>query len=384
MLGLFLLGLAFFVYVVGGYPLLLACMARRRTRPVAKRLTTFRPVSVLLPVRNGAPWLKAKLESIRRLNYPADRIEVIVVSDGSSDETEQIARSFPLASLRVIPIVHSGKAAALNRAMAAATGEILFFTDVRQRLDPDCLRELAACFADPQVGAVSGELIIHDGRTSEEASTGLYWKYEKFIRRRLSRLDSMLGATGAIYALRASLARPLPPDAILDDVELPLGAFFGGYRVVLEERARAYDDPASLDIEFRRKVRTLAGVYQTLRHVPALLGRTNRMRFHFFSHKLGRQLLPWALLLMLGSSFGLPAPWRGAALSMQGLLYGLALADLVIPERVPGKRHTAALRAFCVLMLAALCAVAILFVPRQVLWREARVPARTGAGSASA
>jgi poly-beta-1,6-N-acetyl-D-glucosamine synthase len=373
----FALSALFVVYVLIGYPLLLAALARRKPRLVNKRLSGYPRVSVLLPVRNGEPWIRRKLESIRDLDYPHERVEVIVVSDGSEDATEQIARPFPLENLRVFAIPRGGKAVALNKAIEHASGEILFFTDVRQELDPDSLRNLVACFADASVGAASGELIIREGETHAEANTGLYWKYEKWIRKRLSRIDSVLGATGCIYAMRARLAAPLPPDTILDDMYLPLKAFFRGYRVILDDTAKAYDYPTSLKTEFRRKVRTLAGVYQTIGDFPALLGPGNRMWVHFVSHKLGRLLLPWALLLVLAASFGLPEPLRSATLAAQAAFYGLALLDALLPETSRLKRISSPVRIFVVLMLAALCAVSIFFVPRRILWKETRIAARS-------
>ncbi|MGE5648157.1 MAG: glycosyltransferase family 2 protein [Acidobacteriota bacterium] len=369
---LFALSAICVVYVLLGYPLLLAFLARRGARPVSKRLDGFPTVSILLPVRNGERWIARKLETIRALDYPSDRVEVIVVSDGSTDATEAIARASTLPNLHIIAIPRGGKALALNAAIERATGEILFFTDVRQELDPRSLRNLVACFADPAVGVASGELIIRDGRTHEEANTGLYWKYEKWIRRRLSRIDSVLGATGCIYAMRATLATKLAPDTILDDVDLPLGAFFRGYRVIFDETARAYDYPASLRTEFRRKVRTLAGVYQTCGHFPALLGPRNRMWLHFVSHKLGRLLLPWALLTLLAASFTLSEPLRTIALAAQAAFYGLALLDALLPERLALKRMTSPVRTFTVLMLAALCAISVFFLPRGILWKETR------------
>ncbi len=363
----------FVLYVLIGYPLLLGLLARRNLRPVGKRFDGFRTVSIILPVRNGGAWIRQKLESIRNLDYPRELVEVLVISDGSQDATEQAAREFPLENLRVFAIPRGGKAIALNKGMEHSTGEILFFTDVRQTLAPDSLRNLVACFADPAVGAASGELIIRDGATSEEIHTGLYWKYEKWLRKRLSRIDSVLGATGSIYAMRAKLARPLRPDTILDDVNLPLGAFFRGFRVIFDDTAKAYDYPTSLKTEFRRKVRTQAGVYQTIGEFPALLGPGNRMWLHFVSHKLGRLLLPWALLLMLVASFGLARPFSIVALAAQAAFYGFALLDPWLPETWALKRLSSPIRTFVVLMLAALCAVSIFFVPRRVLWKETRV-----------
>ena len=155
--------------------------------------------------------------------------------------------------------------------MDHAGGEILFFTDVRQTLAADSLRNLIANFADPKVGVVSGELVILDKAGHEDAQVGLYWKYEKWLRKRLSRIDSLPGATGCIYAMRRELAGPLPPDCLLDDVYLPMIAFFRGRRLVLDETAKAYDTAISRETEFWRKVRTQAGVYQLLGWFPQLL-----------------------------------------------------------------------------------------------------------------
>jgi cellulose synthase/poly-beta-1,6-N-acetylglucosamine synthase-like glycosyltransferase len=254
-----------------------------------------------------------------------------------------------------------------------ASGEIVFFTDVRQRLDPLALRYLVDCFADPEVGVATGELVILDGRTKEETNVGLYWKYEKWIRRRLSRIDSVLGATGCIYAMRRSLipmARPMPPGTLLDDVYLPMLAFFAGYRIVMEERARAYDEPTGLETEFRRKVRTQAGVYQLIGQFPALLGPKNRMWLDFVSYKFGRLLLPFFMLGMAGGTFRLPEPWFGMAAGAQGLFYLLAAANRWIPQSNILKRLSAPASAFVVLVGAALCAVSILFVGPERLWRQ--------------
>lgn len=376
----FLLSAAFILYVLAGYPLLLGWMARRRNRPVLKRLEP-KTVSVLLPVRNGEPWIRAKLESILALDYPGDLVEVIVVLNGSEDGTGGIVREFAAKhdNVRLLSLPLPGKARALNEAMRQARGEILFFTDVRQALAPDSLPNLVACFADPEVGAASGELIIREGSTPEEVNVGLYWKYEKLIRKRLSRIDSVLGCTGCIYALRASLAQPLAPETILDDVNLPLCAFFRGYRVILEDSALAYDEPASLETEFRRKVRTLAGNYQTLAAFPALLGPGNRMWLHYVSHKLARLVLPWAMVAAFVSSFWLPGAWAPAAVAAQLLFYAAALLDRFVPQRILLKRVTSPIRTFAVLMAASACALSILFLPHTVLWKETRAGTRSPA-----
>jgi poly-beta-1,6-N-acetyl-D-glucosamine synthase len=369
----FLVSVAFCVYTLVGYPLLLGVLARLRTKPVRKAHER-KSVSVLLPVFNGAAWIGAKLETLLALDYPPELMEVLVVSDGSTDATDSIVGGYAgRGGIRLLRAPHRGKAAALNLALDHARGEILFFTDVRQQLHPESLANLVSCFADPAVGVASGELVILKGTRREEGSVGLYWRYEKWIRKRLSRVDSVLGATGCIYAMRRELAVPLPESLLVDDMYLPLAAFFRGRRVILDDSALAYDHPTQLSGEFRRKVRTLAGVFQIIHEYPALLSPANRMWIHFTSHKLARLFLPYALIAVAVSSIGLPAPWAGPACAAQALFYGLALADRWIPERSPLKRISSPCCAFVVLVAAALCASLILFVPGEVLWKETKV-----------
>ena len=378
MTAIFLLSVGFCVYTLFVYPLLLSIEARWRSRPVHKAAWPA-TVSVILPVHNGERWMAAKLESILALDYPAELVEILIVSDGSTDATERIVRGFTgRAKIEFMDAPKRGKAAALNTALERATGEILFFTDVRQQFHPDSLANLVACFADPQVGVASGELVIRDGNGHEEASVGLYWKYEKWIRRQLSRVDSMLGASGCIYAMRRELAAALPEGTLNDDMYLPLGAFFRGYRVIMDDSAFAFDYPTPLSSEFRRKVRTLAGVYQIVGSYPALLGPRNRMWIHFFSHKLARLVMPWAIIAAGIASFGLPSPWKFLAIGAQTTGYLLAMADAWLPAKFPLKRLTSAVRTFAVLMTASLCALAILFVPARVLWKETRISGEHG------
>jgi biofilm PGA synthesis N-glycosyltransferase PgaC len=234
---------------------------------------------------------------------------------------------------------------------------------------------LVECFGDPSVGVVSGDLVIRKPGSTEQANIGLYWRYEKWIRDRLSAIDSIMGATGCIYAMRRRLAVPLPPGTLLDDVYLPLAAFFRGYRVIVERAAKAYDEPTDLGPEFLRKVRTLAGVYQIVRAYPALLSPAHRMWLYFGSHKIGRLLLPHAMIVMAVSSFVLSGVWSGVALGAQAGFYLCSGVDIWIPERWLLKPVTSAARTFVVLMAAAFCAVPSFLFGGLDLWRETRVPA---------
>src|SRR5436190_2642847 len=203
---LFIASMFALCYVIAGYPLALLLLSRR-PKPVYPK-PFFPTVSVLLPVHNGAVWVRTKLESITELDYPRELTQILVISDGCDDGTDAIVGEFAGHGIELMPVARGGKARALNAGLERASGEIVFFTDVRQTLDPGSLRHLTSYFADPSVGAVSGELVIRDGRTQEEINTGVYWKYEKWIRRRQSQIDSVDGATGCIYAMRRSLTVP--------------------------------------------------------------------------------------------------------------------------------------------------------------------------------
>lgn len=372
----FALSAAYMVYILFGYPALLGVLARRFAKPV-RRDATPRGVSFIIAVRDGERWIERKLRSIVSLHYPKELMEIIVASDGSSDRTEQIAAAFPDHPVRVLPLPAQGKSAALNAAIPVARNEILVLTDVRQDLEPDSLARMVSFYADPLVGAVSGELRIRSGATQEEEHIGLYRRYENWIRSQLSALDSIFGATGSFYSMRRELAGAVPPDTLLDDMYLPLAAYFRGYRLLYENTARAYDAPTSLDNEFPRKLRTLAGNLQIMRMFPGLLTPRNRMLFHFLSYKFGRLLLPYALIAATVSAFWLPAPVRWPVVAALGAFYAAAALDVALPENFPFKKLTSAARTFLVLMAADLCAIVILFVPASKLWKPTQLRSGT-------
>jgi glycosyltransferase involved in cell wall biosynthesis len=373
-LTLFFLSGAFLVYVLVGYPALVVLISKWFAVPVLKE-RRFLSVSILLPVHNGERWIRAKLESISQLDYPKDLLEVIVIADGCTDGTEEVVRQFANPGISLLSVPRGGKAAALNVGMRHARGDILFFTDVRQSLQPDCLQYLVACFADPFVGVVSGQLVILPGRTREEADIQQYWRYEKRIRRALSDLGSALGATGCIFAMRRTLAVPMPSDTLLDDVYLPLAAFFRGYRTVVESYAKAFDYPTILSSEFRRKLRTQAGVYQLIRAYPRLLLPSHRLWIHFVSHKLGRLLLPFALIVLVASGVALDAPWNAVVATGAAIFFGLAGIDVWVAQTSPLKRLSSAARAVVVLLAAAFCALTVFVPSAHHLWTETRVRA---------
>lgn len=361
--------LAFIVYTYAGYPGWLYLRSRWRHLPVRKA-DIFPPVSIILAVRNEARILPLKLENLLTLDYPPDRLEVIVVSDGSTDSTNEILQH--MASERVRPVIlpeHEGKALALNRAVEVARGEILVLTDARQLIDPSAVKNLTANFADPQVGCVSGELMLgKPGGPESQNGVGLYWKYEKLIRQWESASGAVVGATGALYALRKELWVPLPAGALLDDVCQPLYTARQGRRVLFEPLARAWDDVAPSEREFRRKVRTLTGNYQLLQLSPWVLTSSNPLRFEFICHKLFRLLIPFALLGFLVSSSFLPNPFYRAALVLQLIFYGLALLALLRPQFGIVARLADVALAFLLMNTAAAVALVYFLTGKKSVW----------------
>jgi cellulose synthase/poly-beta-1,6-N-acetylglucosamine synthase-like glycosyltransferase len=360
------------LYVLVGYPLMLAALAKLFPKPVRRDERHRETVTVIIAVRNGERWLARKLESVLGQDYPEELRDVLIISDGSTDTTDQIAESFAHRKVRLLRVPAGGKPAALNAAVPQATGNLLLLTDVRQILKPDCLRRLVAAMADPEVGVVSGDLRIAQGTSEEEAQTGLYWRYENGIRTNLARVDSMLGATGPINLIRRSLYTPIPADSLLDDVYLPMSIHLKGYRLVLEPEAVAIDEPTDLKTEFRRKMRTQAGILQLIGTFPGLFSSRNRMRFHFVSLKLGRLLLPYFLAALLISALALPSPWRWWAAGPQLAFWLLAWADPLFRPGSILKKVSSLPRAFAVLVSAAVYGLKIFFVPPRKLWVEAR------------
>ncbi|MEN3339127.1 MAG: hypothetical protein V7647_2803 [Acidobacteriota bacterium] len=356
MAGVFWASVSVIVYVYLGYPLLLAAWARLASRPVRKApgvSSGWPSISIVVAARNEAARLPARIANLLALNYPAPR-EIIIVSDGSTDGTRDTVREFvagagaAAATVRVVEVPAGGKPLALNAGVAAASGEIVVFADARQRFSPDALLELVANFADPKVGGVTGELILDcesapgNGGSSIGDGVGLYWTYEKWLRRKESAVWSTLGATGAIYALRRRLWRPLPPETLLDDVLAPMRAVLDGYRIVFEERALAFDKAApDAEAEKRRKTRTLAGNYQVLGQDPRLLVPVlNPVWLQYLSHKVGRLVVPWALLLAFVTNAVLaPSSWfYAAALTVQVGFYGLAAVGAWAELRIRHRR----------------------------------------------
>lgn len=328
------------VYTYAGYPLLCAVRARLWPRPLTPRLDDQNPpmVAVVLAAWREATTIAAKLGTLREQDYPPERLRVVIACDGSDDGTPEAAEAAGAqlmpGRVTVLRLPRGGKPAALNAGVAAAGDvDVLVMTDARQAMSPDAVRALVADLGDPEVGIVGGELVL-----AGPEGAGAYWRYEAWLRRNEGIAGSVIGVSGALYALPRRLWQPLPEETILDDLLTPLRVRRRGLRVAFEPRARAYDRAVAHGREFQRKARTLAGNYQLLLLAPELLWPwSNPSWGGFFSHKLLRLLVPFALLVLLGATAGLYR--NGGGLALGGFLlaqvggYGLAVLHLWPPAR---------------------------------------------------
>ncbi len=382
--------LALLAWTWVGYPLVILAWAALRPRRVERRYAT-PTVTAVVAARDEEINIRARIENLLAQDYPADRIEVVVVSDGSRDRTVEAARSVDDPRVRVIELAEpAGKAVALNRGVEAATGEVIVFADARQRFDSNVFAELTAWLWDESVGGVSGELVIEPAAGSDAVEgVGAYWSLEKAVRHAESRVGSVVGATGSIYAIRRHLYTPLEPGAILDDVLVPMRIVLAGRRVLFARSARAFDVVAAdTRREFRRKVRTLAGNFQMLRLEPRLLDpRRNPVWFQLVSHKLCRLVAPWALLAAWVSALAAVPGGGGwvrataAALAASGML---ALAARTPLACSPLARVARAAWTVYTLHAAAAVALVVWSLGRtDALWRSpAAGQTKANAGSA--
>jgi biofilm PGA synthesis N-glycosyltransferase PgaC len=358
------------LYTFAGYPLLLWLRARFWSRPVAK--ADFQPsVTVLIAAHNEERVIKRKLDSILSSNFSAAQINVIVISDGSTDATEDIVLAYPDRRVRFIRIEERvGKAAALNFGVREAKGEIVVFTDARQVLERDSLRALVSNFADSQVGCVSGLLMIgHLTSAPDLSGEQLKWQFENTIREWEGSAGSVVGALGAFYAARRSLIVEIPPGTLLDDCYVPLHIVRRGYRTVFEKNARVWDDVITTPAqEFGRKVRTLTGNYQLLQISPWLVTYHNPIWWEFLSHKFCRLLVPFLLAVLLAASLHGP----GLALRLFGLVqlatYLGGIAALAWPALAERFRSAEVARAVLVMNAATLMAFVNFATGKYSVW----------------
>ncbi|MCI0451022.1 MAG: glycosyltransferase family 2 protein [Candidatus Latescibacteria bacterium] len=371
----FFASVAIIAYAYFVYPAIIVVWARLFPRRVAKRYRQV-PVSVVIAARDEEANISARIENLLAQEYPRALLEVVVVSDGSTDRTAELARQFANHGVNVVECSSQvGKAAALNIGVATASHGIVVFADARQRFSSNAIAELVSMFHDERVGAVSGELILLASEDVGEVheGVGLYWRYEKLIRRSESAVASVVGATGSIYAVRRRLYEPLAPNTLLDDFLVPMRIVLAGYRVIFIRAARAFDlSSQTAKREFARKVRTLAGNFQAVALEPRLLDvRANPVIFQFVSHKLLRLVVPYCCLAAWVTSALLPGPLYAAAFALQTLFYALGILNLTPLRNSPIATLFRISWTFIVLNAAAVMGLWV-FLMRQerMVWRK--------------
>lgn len=328
---LFWLSVAVVFYTYVGYGLIVWLWARAvrgQARPLAP---DFEPeVTLVVPAYNEADILDEKVRNCRALDYPADKLKLLFITDGSNDHSGQVLAAYPDVRHLHQP-ARAGKSMAENRAIGHVTTPYVIFTDCNTLLNPEAVRQLVRHYQDPRVGAVSGEKrVLRDGSTSG-AGEGLYWKYESLLKRCDSAIFSLMGAAGELVSFRTRLFAPLEADTVLDDFVQSMRIVDAGYRVVYEPAAYALEPPSfSLAEEMKRKVRICAGGWQAMGRLLPLLNplRQPVVAFLYISHRVLRwSLTPALLLLLLPLNAALAYAYGGIytlLLGLQGFFYGTA------------------------------------------------------------
>ena len=363
-----------------GYPFYVYIRSRFFKNPVLKNLKFAPFVSVVMSVYNEEAYIERKINNLLQSIYPKDRLEILVGSDGSRDGTNAILLRMSNDQVRAFIFPkRRGKASVLNDIVPKARGEILIFCDARQAFDKDAVSQLAANFADEKVGCASGELVFDKAFSINGVSegVGLYWDYEKFIRKSESAIHSMVGATGAIYAIRKKLYKEPHADAILDDVYIPLAIVRQGYRSIWDSEAKAYDKPAfTPQEEYMRKVRTLAGNYQIFAMFKDLFNPfRSAVSIPLVSHKLLRALAPFFLISMFVSNlFIAKKDFYGAFFICQIIFYILAFMGSAAYNKKSKKtlvRIASTAYMFCLLNFTALVGFyRFVFRKQEIAWER--------------
>jgi len=325
-------------YVYVGYPIALWIVAKIRGRAVCQK--DIRPsVTLAISAFNEEAVIRQKLENSLALDYPKGRFEVIVVSDGSTDRTEEIVESFVSQGVNLVRLPkRQGKTPGLNAAVAQARGEIVVFSDANIFYQQDAIKSLIRNFADPEVGCVVGDSRYLDfGKTAAHTQESGYWNYERFVRSMESRISSTVGGDGAIFAIRKNLYRPLPADAV-HDLVVPLQIVERGHRSVFELGAVGLEpSTGNFRGEFRRKRRIVNQSWHGVMSMPDILDprKVGIFAWQVWSHKVLRWLVLPILVLAAGSCFvASPLGWQ-YRLGAWGFFASLAIAGIgiLVPDR---------------------------------------------------
>ncbi|MFL5350218.1 MAG: glycosyltransferase family 2 protein [Hyalangium sp.] len=283
-------------------------------------------VSLVVAAYNEASCIRQKLENSLALEYPVDRFEVLIGSDGSTDGTNEIVQACTDSRVRLSPAPRAGKTTVLNRCIPSAKGDIIVLSDANTMIEPDAIEALVRHFEDPEVGAVCGKLRLYNP-TKQDYEESAYWSYESLIKFYEGKRGAVVGANGGLYAIRRTLFTQLPPSTIVDDFVIPLRILEQGYKVVYEAAAVAHEETTEdYGKEFGRRARIAAGNFQSLKMVPGLLLPTAGFAsFAFWSHKMLRWCAPALMALaLLVNLFLLDSVFYRLTLFTQAMFYALA------------------------------------------------------------
>lgn len=363
------------LYTFFGYPLLLRLLVKNKKQNEHLFKSGDLPsITVLLCIYNGSHLLKSRIHNILENGYPIEKIKIVIVSDGSTDEPQKEIDSLSLSNVELFHYhENKGKSYALNIGLEQVTTEIVVFADIRQKFSLDTIRNLVHCFQDKKIGAVSGNLIIEKDSNNGQSEPGLYWRYEKWIREKESKLSSLLGVTGAVYAARKKLIPSVPKNTLLDDMYIPLSMIKNGFTVKFVKNAIAVDvSSSSIKEEYYRKVRTLAGNFQLLSLSPWLISPFhNPVFFQFFSHKLLRLVMPYSLILMLIATVKSDQLYLNVFAWLQLMFYGYSFICYTFNRKNIKLPLSGIALSFCSLNLAAFMAGwKYYFSTTQSLWKK--------------
>jgi cellulose synthase/poly-beta-1,6-N-acetylglucosamine synthase-like glycosyltransferase len=327
---MFWISVALLLYTYGGYPIVLIALGSlqqlksdlrfglaRRTRRARRDAADCPRVSIVFAAHNEEAVIAQKMRNCARLDYPAGRLDILVGCDGCTDATAALARAAAVPNAAVFEFPERcGKPGVLNKLMPRTRGEIVVFCDANTEFAPDAIHTLVRHFKRPEIGCVCGELRLRSRGTANGEQ--LYWRFETLLKFLESRLNMLVGANGALFAIRRSLYVPVPADGVVDDFLIAMNVRAAGYRVVYDPEAIAWEEVApSARHEFRRHVRIGAGNFQALRHTWRLLNPlAGAVALSFWSHKVCRWLVPIVLA----------AAQVSAALLAQQPVYALAAA----------------------------------------------------------
>jgi cellulose synthase/poly-beta-1,6-N-acetylglucosamine synthase-like glycosyltransferase len=362
------------MYTYALFPLFLHIRAKRNPPLRSVDPKSWPTVSVVIAAHNEEPNLETKIKTLEELDYPPELLEWVIVSDGSTDGTLALLENAfaDYSNRHFLHLEKSlGKCGALNEGVARATGEIILFMDARQPVSHNAVKKLIPFLSDPDVGAVSGELVLSEDGSIEASNFGLYWRYEKWIRDNESRLFSTTGATGALYAIRKADFTANKLGTILDDFCTPASLLKHGKRTLFVPGAYAFDQAADdLKQEFRRKVRNSAGRWQSYQINAWLFNPLrNPVWWQFLSHNVFRLLVPYAIIAAFVSALLGNGPFMDTMLYYQLIFYATAAASY---KKLPGTGNKIfnMLVVFLQLNLAAFVATGRFFLTRrEISWR---------------